>query len=249
MSGLGSRRRGIAGTATMLGRGTAVRGRHVRAAPRSVRRRAGLVPRSSARTAEPELVDVRRGVSPGCRGPAPDSRTPASASGRSSVTPPHRSAASRGLAIPKSSSRGSPSSVTRMLEGFRSRCTTSARWAAPTARATSMNSGGRACTVPGAAGRAKAIDPLAFDVFHGEPWLAVLGQPPVDEARICGCLSRARIGALVRSGAPNRRPRLRCAAAGATRCSYASSPLGEVNDRHAAAAQLARPPWPHSPAG
>ena len=84
--------------------------------------------------------------------------------------------------MPKSSSFGAPSAVTRMFAGFRSRCTTRfwcAYWTAPQI---SRNSCSRSRSAELLA-IAVAIERLAVHVLHHEVGIAFLGFARVDQAR------------------------------------------------------------------
>ena len=100
--------------------------------------------------------------------------------------------------MPKSSSFGAPSSVTRMLLGFRSRCTTRLRWAYWTAAQTARNSSRRSETGSRRADACSVIGrPLTYSITrYGWP----SGVLPASMKRaMAGCSSRARIVRSVRN--------------------------------------------------
>ena len=84
--------------------------------------------------------------------------------------------------MPKSSSRGSPSAVTRMLDGLTSRWTICRSCACASASHTWTKSESRDSTLEPVAD-AVLGDRLALDVLHREVRQAVLGDAAVEQAR------------------------------------------------------------------
>ncbi len=157
-----------------------------------------------------EGIDVARGRHRAGRGPAPGWHSRASASGRGSTSPGRAGRPRSGRASSRCRSRGasaSPSEVTRMLPGFRSRWTTRFWCAYWTAAQTSWNRRRRSRI-----GRRPRFaipqERLPLDVLHDEVRLPGLGCAAVEEPRDVRMVEgRPRSDARSGSGRARRRPR------------------------------------------
>ena len=160
-----------------------------------------------------------------------------------SATPPSSS-----LAMPKSSSLAWLSAVTRMLAGFRSRCTTSWPWAYATACATWLNRRSR-CGQPRRAARDPGVDAFALDQLQRQPRLPVFRHACVVQPGDVRVRQRGQdlAFALQPFGQARQPPAAVRQLQGDAAPGQHVAALGQPHRAHAAAAELANQPVrPHA---